>query len=328
MTTRALVGACTAALFALIAPSACVPASEPAEPAGAFGFTTEPTPATRGEPFVTTDGWTIRIETLALQLQVTATSRAPSREDGFGSASGYGYDEYRLLASQPAQVYSRALRVGPAEGGVSLSSGYVSGDGKVYDEDTENIGMSPELIARFRRSADAAYDYGGSSVAGPSLVLVARAERAGRVVVVDFGLAASVSTFLEGNSRFPGEQPPRATAVVQQNALVTLPLIIAAEALFVDGQRPDDPAGTPAKLVFDDFAALDEDGDGRVSGAEIMRDATPGALAYPDPATPLVPGDPRDRGRLGGGRGGLGSNPRTSFVQRFLLRASRLLRIR
>jgi hypothetical protein len=58
---------------------ACVPAGASVDPRGATGAVMTPSAATRGEPFVTKDGWTVRIDELAFVTMLTV--RLPDAEE-------------------------------------------------------------------------------------------------------------------------------------------------------------------------------------------------------------------------------------------------------
>jgi len=230
------------------AATACVPASEPAPPAGAFGFLTEPSPASRGEPFVTRDGWTVRIEKVALQVGVTGHALDTSKRNAGGS-----YETYRFDASKSVELYARAIPAGPATGSVSLSGTYLDSSSK-DDANVEVAALSPQTSARFQTPSDVSSGSAGyRSYAGPSLLLAVRAVRAERIIAFD--LTFDVSSFAN-----PGDRPGPVRDV-REDALVTVPLTIAAEALFED-EAPLTPA-------FAEFAAADADGDGVVTGAEL-----------------------------------------------------------
>lgn len=234
------------AAFAGVA--ACVPASEPAPPAGAFGFVTEPSPASRGEPFVTRDGWMVRIAKVALQVSVTGRSVDTSKRNAYGS-----YETYRFDASKSIELYARAIPTGPATGGVSLSGTYLDSSSKA-DANVEVAGLSPETSARFQTRPDVSPSYTGyRSYSGPSLLLAVRATRAERVIAFD--LTFDVFSFANPSDR---SNPVRD---VREDELVTVPLTIAAEVLFKD-------EGTLA-LAFGEFAAADADSDGVVTGPEL-----------------------------------------------------------
>jgi len=231
--------------------AACVPASEASPPAGAFGFVTEPSPASRGEPFTTIDGWTIHIQTLALQVNVSAMP------DAEGSGRGYyGSSElYRFDASQPVEVFTRAIPAGRASGRISLMGDYLANtDFEASSDDDERlnvIGLSPVVSARFHARSDAVSNLDGSIYTGPSMLLALRAEKGGRVITLD--VTFDISSGFSNESMAAGDVP--------DDALVTTPVGVVVEALFEDE--------TTQALRFDDFAFADADGDGIVSGIEI-----------------------------------------------------------
>ena len=248
MTALARIGA----LAALAALAACVPASEAAPPAGAYGFAIEPSPGARGEPIATTDGWTLRVEKLALQVSVTAMSMATDRSsrNTFGSPENVRFD-----ASKSASVFSRAIAAGPATGTITLQGEYLDqGDhSRSRDDQTEELGLPPEVSARFHAPADISENDNGGSVSysGPSMLLVLRAERSGRVVSLDLSFALYSGYDQQG-------QGPRD---VVANELVSVPLTVRPEVLFEDEDSH--------QLRFDDFAAADANGDGLLSAHEL-----------------------------------------------------------
>ena len=233
-----------------LACAACVPASEEAPPTGAFGFTTEPSPATRGEPFTTTDGWTVRIDKVAVQVNVSASPTEQGPEIRYyGSSEGYRFDARRSV-----QVFARALPAGPAAANINLSSTYLSigdFDASDYDENIEVIGVAPEDSARFLVQSDVSTSRDGyTSYSGPSMLLVLRAQKGPRVISLDLTL-----------DLYSGYSDGRFVGVVQDDALVTVPLGIAVEALFEDERA--------RVLRFDDFADADADENGVISGQEL-----------------------------------------------------------
>jgi hypothetical protein len=230
--------------------AACVPASDPAPPAGALGFAVEPSAATRGEPVVTSDGWTMRFERVAFQMSVSAMSTSPDKS----SHTSYGQSgTFRFDASQSVQIFSRAIAVGPATAQLAFQGTYIgNGDFKPSREDeTENIGLSDEDKARFFVRSDVSASSGYVSYNGPSMLLVVRAERPGRAVGLDltFDLPAGYA---------PSSQ--RMHDVVA-DALVTIPITAQVEALFQDDNTHE--------AHFEDFAVADINGDGMVSATEL-----------------------------------------------------------
>lgn len=259
-----------AALVASCAVCACVPASEPAEPAGAIGFVTEPTAASMGEPFTTDDGWSVRIEMLVMQLHVSASTSSVGGEDG--SRYSGDYAEYRFSASERVELYGRGLNVGPATATAILGGGYVGEDAEDYESEDrlEIVGVPPEASARFRRPAEAGVQGMTYAYYGPSLLVVARGQKAGRTVTVDFTISAT--SYSSG-----GE--PTTSGDVRADALTVAPLAVVGETLFVDEAR--------GQLLFEPFADADQDGDGVTTGAELGATTT---FTLGGRTTPPTPG--------------------------------------
>jgi hypothetical protein len=270
-----------AALVALAA--SCVPASEEAPPAGAFGFVTEPSPASRHEPFVTSDGWTVRVEMLVLQVGVSANSTG-----GGNSRGSYGSSElYRFDTSKRVEMFARAIPAGPAAASINLNPSYIGAGTDDYDDRVGSDDVPREVSQRFRIAADASSNQ--SSYAGPSMLLVARADKGDRTIVIDLTFDFYATSMSE--SRFTGE--------VVGDALVNVPVVVSAEALFTDE--------ISSATRFDDYAALDADGDGRLSPREI----------HTQTETQTQPGtQPRDAGP---------SRVSSRFYDKLRLRAGRLI---
>jgi hypothetical protein len=252
---------------ALATGAACVPASEPAPPAGALGFATEPSPATRGEPLVTADGWTVHVERLVLQVSVSAQPTNSSNGNDYYRHGGYG--EYRFDASQSAQLYARALDVGPASGHVMLSSTYIDSSPSSHDDDDmANIGVDDATIARFRRTADVnQYPY-QQYAAAPSMLLVVRAENGAKIVTMDLTLAIS---------GYSSDNAQQVVGDVRENALTAAPTTVTVESLFTDERT--------GLLQFDAFANADTNRDGTIDGAELGQ-ATIACQNCPAPGSP------------------------------------------
>jgi hypothetical protein len=249
------------AILALV-PAACVPATDESAPRGAVGLVTHPSAATFGEPFVTSDGWTVHVETLAIQAFFVAVPN-DGKEGGFGGT-------YIFRASDEQQFVVPGIPAGRAKATLTLTRRLITpGDDPGLADPPALHGVEPALDARFGRAgdgdifldvppgvvglpgeADAGADStknGGSTNLGPSLVLVARGEKAGRTVRLDVsfdGVASAHDQFVD----------------VKADALTNTRLLVRAEALFT---RED------GFLTFDDVARADLDGDGNISAAEL-----------------------------------------------------------
>ncbi len=249
----------------------CVPASEPAKPAGAIGFRTEPTAASLGEPFVTDDGWTVRVESFALQLRVSGSSVETTESRGYTSDSDSA--EYRIASTARAELFARALPVGVARFSVSLQGSYFYSDSETSDSTRiESFGLSPAVAARFRTPADAAPVVWQSPVTyGPSLVLAVRAVKGELRERFDLSLLTFSLTSEAGASL-------EASGEVRADALTTVPLTVAAEALFRDVRT--------GRLSFDDVASVDTDRNGTITGDELNATATPSRIGSSKPREP------------------------------------------
>lgn len=231
--------------------AACVPASEELPPAGAAGYATDPSAAARGEPFVTSDGWTVRIEELVFQASVGATPLSRDTDDPYGGSYG-GSELYRWNARDRVDIFTPGLRLGDWSVSVSLRGLYrYGGRDDDYDDRLVSYGIDEKLAQRFRP------DEGGprSYIEGPSFLVIARGEKDGKVVTLDVALSADISFSSTG---LPYSGPRLA---VQEDRLTTAPLRVSAEALFSSG------------LGFESIALADANGDGRVDEPE-MRDVT------------------------------------------------------
>lgn len=237
-----------AALAAGLGSASCVPASEPLPEAGALGFAADPSPATRGEPFLTSDGWTVRVE--ALVLQVTVSVQPVS--DSFSTHGGY--DQYRFDATRSAELFARGVDVGLAAGSLSLNGSYVDPSYGDVDDGLENLGIEDAVVARFRRPAEVTQNQEYASNSGPSMLLAVRAEKNGRVVTLDLTIALPSNTSADERHRIVGE--------VRADELTSVSMSVAAESLFID-------EANGGGIGFDDFALADVNGNGVISGPEL-----------------------------------------------------------
>lgn len=272
MSPRLVVVAASTALLVALATTTCVPATDPRDPKGAAGVTTAPSPATRGEPFVTDDGWTVRIGALYLRALVTAESlktTADTNAEGYASLTEYMFD-----ARTPEEMWTPAIFEGPARVGLQLTPGYVLPEqtASFPDDGTEVAGVPDDVRRRFYRAEEALSPFGDASSVAPALVFVATGEKDGARVVVDIAVSSSSDT-------------GRPTAVdVVRDELRTVPFALSAEELFAftgDGQKR-----------FQPIADADRDHDGRVTAAELSA-VTACSLVDGGAPKPSAPGDAR-----------------------------------
>lgn len=253
----------------------CVPASDELPPTGAAGFVTAPSPATRGEPFTTDDGWLLRIEKVALSVWVQA-SGASYDYDGIYDGRRYGSGGWLFDAARPTVVYAPEI----SPGGVSVSAmlrGNYLFVGRENPRDRRRlVGVAPEIAARFNQPPDEGFDdsYGGlygryPSGDGPSILLAVRAERAGRTERMEIVLAVET---------YSGSTTSRGVLLnVREDDVVAGTLDIRAEELF---------RGGAGRLAFDEFAAADVDHDGTVTIAELRAARTTCKCPVTAPAHP------------------------------------------
>jgi hypothetical protein len=248
-----------AALVLVLALATCVPAGTDESPHGAAGIMIRPSPASRGQPLATADGWTIWVDRLAVQVLISA-------HDVSSSYTGGGA-LYAFSAASDQQFVIRALPVGQVLVGVSLTG--------LENDETEAIladppaahGIGPDIAARFQeqpdsvdpdgmplglRDLDAGFEsssFGGLSF-GPTIVIAVHAEKGERIVTFDLSLGE------------PDRDERRRPLSIQPNAVANIDVPLDVEALFTN------EAGV---VVFDDIAAADIDGSGQISPEELRR---------------------------------------------------------
>lgn len=264
-----------------LALSSCVPAGEESDPRGALGITTVPSPGSRGEPFVTADGWTVHVEQLVVLAEIRAQATDPASTDDFQSLDSSYQGPYLFKASSSESFVAPGLPVGKGRVGLGFQTLLV--DPRYPTPEAagmmrETRGVEPSLVDRFFQPAD----FGGPfddmpdmTLFGPSILLVARAERAQRNIRIDF-------TFRGANTLTP-EIPLE----IRANALNDVSVKAVAENLFAGplafdaircvGGRAELPTSRPSALhpVFDDLASADTDGDGVLSLAELRHRRAP-----------------------------------------------------
>jgi hypothetical protein len=226
-----------AVALAFATAAACVPASEEHPAAGAAGFETSPSPQTQGETFTTADGWNLTVEKLFIQMSVSASPV----NLGYGTSEPYVFD-----AQKPARIFARALPVGPARVTATFYGRYIGYSDNDYFDRVERINVDDDTNARFNRLPDEGQE--SEYTPGPSVLLVVRAERDGRVVTLDMALnvTSSIASRLD---QYFGD-----TVDVQEDTLASVSLPINAETFFP---------------VFEDVAASDANGDGEVTAQEL-----------------------------------------------------------
>lgn len=247
------------AALALALHLSCVPSVEDPNPRGAIRVLTSPSSGTLGEAFTTRDGWTLHIDTVVVLALV----------GGKGTAETVGSSTMHLFrAKLPQEFVIVRIDAGSGWATLGLTSSSV-GAGATLAE--LNRDATPEEVARFAELADdvdpnpppddpSTPDLDESASVppsvGPSILIVGRAEKAGRSILFDFAIQGAYHDI-----SFPVTVAPD----VANDVRVTL----AVEQLFNGSAqcRADGPESVD--LVFDDVAAADADGDSVLTAAEL-----------------------------------------------------------
>jgi hypothetical protein len=244
---------------------ACVPATEEKHARGAAGFVTEPSPAARGEPFQTTDGWSVRVERIAFLVSVSTRAITGNPYDyGYGGGGG----TFLVNGAIAADVYSPGLPPGMYEVNAYLTNMSIYGDSIHVDWD--NIGVEPSIARRFEVILEETRDeYGNRRV--PSAIVIARGTKLDRTIVLDVALWPQSGTGSGYSS--PGTGP---SVEVRQNAVALRALDVRAEVLFFEG--------------FDEIAEADARGnnDGRATMDELANVMSSCVTCGTDSAVPSV----------------------------------------
>ncbi len=240
---RSVCRVAAASLSALLA--GCVPAAEEPEPRGAAGFHTEPSPAARGEPFVTSDGWTVHFERFAVSAYVFA--------------SGGNTLYYRWSGRDPVDIYSPGAPIAAAYLTINLSPTYLFEDTR-FEIDIRELAITEDLERRFSEPADdikAGY-YSRPDKVGPSVIVTFVGEKDDRVVRVDLGLAGLGYAYADGS------------VDVRKDALSTTPLPLTPER-FLSFQPISPEEARNGEAFFQPFADADRNGDddGEATAAEL-----------------------------------------------------------
>lgn len=230
--------------IAVVATAAsCVPPGAQPDPRGAIGVTAEPSAATRGEPFVTTDGWTVRIERLVLFAMLTAVEANATEGE---PAEGL----FLWNAGERTELILRAVRAGPRVVQAQLQGEvHFSVEGSPPSFYT-NMDVDPALEDRFRLPPDGleAADV-GRFPKQPGVLLAVRAEKGDRSIRLDVSLVGR-----DAKLRQPIE--------VRADTITFVELEVLAERLFILDPETESTG-------IQEIADADHDGDGVVTGAEL-----------------------------------------------------------
>jgi hypothetical protein len=260
---RTLASAVVALLSLLSLLTECVPASEEFPPAGAAGFVTEPSAASRGEPFVTPDLWTLRFERIALRAYVSAS---PTESRNGRSYNG-GSETYVWNGAERVELFAPGLSIETWKASLYLRGEYL---GHRSEDDSTKLGVDADAVSRFHQAADDDDGASRGTPDGPFIVFRVHGEKEGRTVMLDLALGSQTSLIVSRTS---------APVEVQPDSLVSTPLPIRAENLFAS-------VAPTSALPFETVAGADTDGDRRVTAAELRAvAASPAECNVPDAGT-------------------------------------------
>ena len=242
---------------------ACVPTTDESEPKGAIGYTVDATPASKGAPLQTEDGFVITIERMVVDLSVGVLFR-----QGTLTTSGPVEDNGLLFpATTSATIFARAVPVGSWS--VSLQFGSRFGQGDQGKSEVATLDLASGEAQRFAAAADVASRRSDPPLQ-PNLLLVARGTRGSRTT--RFNIAFHIwDVFLQARE---------GTRVVRANELVTSPAKLRGEMLF------SSPTGA---VRFASFEQADRDLDGVLTVEELNRGAISDAEVEEAQAGDVVP---------------------------------------
>jgi len=256
-----------AALFIAVL-AACVPATlDTTDPHGAAGVRIVPTPVARGTAFVTTDGWTVTVEQIAL---VAVLSTLTPTDDG----SGYRSQFVIWDGAHEAETFVSAIPVGPLALNVD-PEGLVRDPAYLDPEVPELLAgssLAPDVRARVLSVPDnvlatrAGYPFFEPLQQGPAVIFAAHAEKDGRTLRIALALASAYQAGVSSSGDLSGAQ----ALDVQANAVRFARYEVHPERIFA-------ASADEAATVFQPIADADRDGDGVVTGAELRATPLPGA---------------------------------------------------
>jgi hypothetical protein len=234
-------------ILAMAVALSCVPAAAVRDPRGAAGAIVEPSAASRGEPFETSDGWTVRIEAIALHAALTTSPEAVDAGEGEGRPpEGKELDGGAFVwdGARSAELVVPGLQVGSFALKIALRGKRLD-NGPVVVSSFENLHPDPTIAARLLAPPSERE----KTPAPPSFFLAVRGEKAGRVVAFEVTVRASSRDLV------------RAIDVRADN-VVFVPIEVAAEQLFFAD-------ASPGSSSFEEFADADGSGDGHLSLDEL-----------------------------------------------------------
>jgi hypothetical protein len=227
----------------------CVPDGAPVEPRGAIGVTTEPSPASRGEPFTTKDGFTVTIK----RVIVFAMVHSVPPNLGDGPANGEVAERLFLFnASNPRRAEEKLLILRAVPVGNQALRFNLQGRGRFIIEGADksfylNVDVDKATEDRFRQPPEGLEDIATAEPDGPpmqtGMLLTAHLEKAETKIDLDLTLLGQ------------GERNTQQIVNVTANTINQAFWTVTAERFFTEGGQ--------------DIANADTNHDGRVTGQEL-----------------------------------------------------------
>jgi hypothetical protein len=260
---------------------ACVPATDDLAPRGALGATITPSAATRGEAFMTEDGFTVTIVRTVAYLEIDVPYEGNS---GSFTLPTPGDGEFVLADLRlPLTLVLRATPPGPRSATCSLSrmSSYLFTDSSYSDSVRGREQFLRELKRNGTEDVDVAALLVGAGKSSWSGFVRLRAVRGDETWTLDLPLLNQIT----------GSTSIKVEANVEKNALREVPLIARMENIF---RRVGDDLKAEGAPRFSAFAAADTDGDRVVTIGELELAIPPRSELPPFAADPNAP--PRSTG--------------------------------
>jgi hypothetical protein len=264
-----------AALCALLS---CVPPAPEPDPLGGFSIRLAPTPATAGVPFMTADGWEVKITKAAVRVGVLTTTSTTDRDEAYVDGAGA---IFRLIAPRlDCEIRVSQLPIRETNARLFIQVGALPND-KVI---SESCGLDADFAARFAKPADNdgpeelnAFAQQNSTA---SVGFAATGVKNGREVSIDIVLdsgtyplpAGEVVEVDQGHMMAQG-----GSGMVLPDQGVPLTFRVYFETIFGDNERT---------TRFGDIADADTDGDGVASIAELGVALSACHNLYQDPKYP------------------------------------------
>jgi hypothetical protein len=248
----------TAAMtFAALLTAACVPATEELNPGGAVGFDLVPSATSQGEPFTTSDGFTLTVERAVLAMDITLNTSSQKNLSSVNSREDAVWD-----TRTQALIFLRALPIGQVFVSYRLSSisSYDLGDTREAGYRATSRDLSSFTKADLDRIRSWIANSRNTSNISSGRIVVS-AKKGGQSWTLDVVLPA----WFKAGSDTDG---PEISFNVKQDALERRTVTVMLENLF---RR----ANMDTTLRFQAFVDADLNRDGTIDEAELSKAPTP-----------------------------------------------------